>query len=68
MTPKTLLKKLEKARAVCYDCGISYGTPRGRCSSLWMATCDVCGSEGPVTEVRDYNYLSKGIEEISKQI
>jgi translation initiation factor 2 beta subunit (eIF-2beta)/eIF-5 len=68
MTFKKLLKKLEKAHVVCYDCGINFGTPRGGCSSFWVDTCDVCGTETPVTEVRDYSYLKRGIEEISKKL
>lgn len=68
MTLKKLLKKLEKARVVCDGCGNAYGTPRADFSSWWVAACDVCGGEEPVTEVRDYNYLRKGIEDLREKL
>lgn len=68
MTLKKLLKKLEKARVVCDGCGSTFGTPRADFSSWWLDTCDVCGSEEPVTEVRDYSYLKRGIDEVRKKV
>ena len=32
---------------------------------MWVSTCNVCGEEKAVTEVRDYGHLSKGIAELS---
>jgi len=29
---------------------------------MWTGTCHVCGETKPITEVRDYGYLEKGIE------
>jgi len=60
------LKTLRDAKVVCKDCGSKYGTYSVGCSSIWISTCNVCGKEKPVTEVRDYGYLSKGIKELSK--
>jgi hypothetical protein len=31
-----------------------------------MGKCNVCGEEKPITEVRDWGYLNKGIKELSK--
>jgi hypothetical protein len=33
-----------------------------------MGTCDVCGEEKSVTEVRDYGYLGKGLQELRENI
>lgn len=68
---ETLLTKLLRADIVCKDCGTEYGKYSVGCSSTWMGTCDVCGEAKPVTEVRDYGYLSKGIraeKEKSKEV
>jgi hypothetical protein len=35
---------------------------------MWPGTCDVCGKEKAVTEVRDYGYLTKGIQELRLNI
>jgi hypothetical protein len=32
-----------------------------------MGTCDVCGEEKGITEVRDWGYLTKGINELNAQ-
>ncbi len=31
---------------------------------MWLGTCDVCDEHKPVTEVRDWGYLTKGINEL----
>lgn len=60
------VKTLENASVVCHDCGHKYGTYSVGCSSTWRGTCNVCGKEDGVTEVRDYGWLKKGIEELTK--
>jgi len=57
---------LKNAQVVCHDCGAKYGEYSVGCSSVWGGECDVCGETKGVTEVRDYNYLIKGIDELSK--
>ena len=59
----TLLKKLLKADVVCSECGDKYGEYSVGCSSVWNGTCGVCGEDKPITEVRDWGYLRRGIEE-----
>ena len=61
----SLLKTLRNAEVCCVDCGIKYGEPRGGDSSMWVAKCNVCGEEKPVTETRDFRYLAKGIRELT---
>jgi hypothetical protein len=60
----TLYQKLLSAEVVCKDCGSLYGKYSVGCSSTWMGTCDVCEQGKPVTEVRDWGYLTKGINEL----
>ena len=61
------LKKLKNAYKVCSTCGDKYGTYHNRVSSWWHDKCDVCGKTNvPVTEARDFSFLKKGIEELSK--
>ena len=62
---RKLLKLLREAEVCCITCGVKYGEPRGDVSSVWIARCNVCGEEKPVTETRDYRYLAKGIQELS---
>jgi hypothetical protein len=57
---------LRDAEVVCKDCGDKYGTYSVGCSSTWMGKCNVCGEEKPITEVRDWGYLNKGIKELQK--
>jgi len=61
----TLLGRLTQADVVCNDCGTKYGKYSVGCSSVWEGTCDVCGETKPITEVRDYGYLTKGINELN---
>jgi hypothetical protein len=61
---KTLYQKLLTAEVVCRDCGDKYGKYSVGCSSTWEGTCDVCEQDKPVTEVRDWGYLGKGISEL----
>ena len=61
---ETLQQKLLSADVICSECGSRYGKYSVGCSSHWMGTCDVCGKDRPVTEVRDYGYLSKGLAEL----
>jgi hypothetical protein len=65
--PVVKLSDLYGAEVVCNECGMKYGKYSVGCSSKWMGTCDVCGEDKPVTEVRDYGYLQKGINDL-KQI
>ena len=64
----TLLNKLLSADVCCKDCGTRYGKYSVGCSSTWNGTCDVCGENKPVTEVRDYGYLTKGINELKGNV
>jgi hypothetical protein len=61
---KTLYEKLLTAEVVCKDCGSLYGKYSVGCSSTWEGTCDVCEQDKPVTEVRDWGYLTRGIHEL----
>ena len=49
---------------MCRDCGSKYGKYSVGCSSTWEGTCEVCGETKGVTEVRDWGYLNKGIQEL----
>ena len=60
----TTYEKLLCAEVVCKDCGSKYGKYSVGCSSMWEGTCDVCDQTKPVTEVRDWGYLTKGINEL----
>jgi len=64
--PEVSKKTLETAYQVCRDCGHHYGEYIAGLSSVWKGKCDVCGEEKPVTEARDYDYLKKGIDNLSK--
>jgi hypothetical protein len=57
---------LKSAEVVCRDCGSKYGHYSVGCSSTWTGTCNVCGQEKSITEVRDWNYLKEGIDKLSK--
>ena len=59
-----LLTRLTQADICCRDCGMKYGSYSVGCSSVWEAECDVCGERKPITETRDYGYLTKGINEL----
>jgi hypothetical protein len=60
------VQTLMDAEVVCKDCGSKYGTYSVGCSSTWLGKCNVCGQEKPITEVRDWGYLAKGIGELKK--
>jgi hypothetical protein len=60
----TLYEKLLTAEVVCRDCGSKYGKYSVGCSSTSMGICDVCEQDKPITEVRDWGYLTKGINEL----
>ena len=64
---KPLIDRLREADIVCKKCGMEYGKYSVGCSSVWLGTCQVCGESGPVTESRDYGYLSKGIAELEAE-
>ena len=64
----TTYEKLSCAEVVCRDCGSKYGKYSVGCSSTWEGTCDVCDEKKPVTEVRDWGYLGKGLQELRKNI
>jgi hypothetical protein len=64
----SLYQKLLSADLVCHDCGSKYGTYSAGCSSMWEDTCEVCGEKKPVTEVRDYGYLTKGMDKLRDNI
>ncbi len=57
---------LKSAEVVCGDCGSKYGHYSVGCSSTYTGTCNVCGQEKSITEVRDWNYLKEGIDKLSK--
>lgn len=59
-----LLTRLTQADVCCMDCGRLYGKYSVGCSSVWQGACDVCGEHKGVTEVRDFGYLVKGINEL----
>jgi hypothetical protein len=56
-----LVERLTQADVVCSDCGDKYGKYSVGCSSTWEGQCHVCGETKPITEVRDWGYLAKGI-------
>jgi len=56
-----LVERLTQADLVCRDCGDKYGKYSVGCSSTWEGQCHVCGEMKPITEVRDWGYLAKGI-------
>jgi hypothetical protein len=60
----TTYEKLLTADVVCRDCGDKYGKYSVGCSSTCLGTCDVCDEHKLVTEVRDWGYLTKGINEL----
>ena len=64
----TTYEKLSCAEVVCKDCGSKYGKYSVGCSSMWEGTCDVCDEKKPVTEVRDWGYLTKGLHELKDNI
>ena len=64
----SLLLKLTQADVVCRDCGMKYGKYSVGCSSMWEGECDVCGERKAITEVRDWGYLGKGIQELRGDI
>ena len=63
-----LINRLTNADVVCSDCGQKYGKYSVGCSSVWEGECGVCGERKPITEVRDYGYLTKGINELKGNI
>lgn len=63
-----LLTRLLTADICCKDCGTKYGKYSVGCSSTWYGDCQVCGEYKPVTEVRDWGYLTKGINEEKAKI
>ena len=63
-----LINRLTNADVVCSDCGRRYGKYSVGCSSVWQGECGVCGERKGVTEVRDYGYLTKGINELKGNI
>ena len=67
-TEKQITKEtLQSAYQVCSDCGSNYGIYKGGVSSWWTDKCDVCDkNDVPVTEARDFKYLEKGIQQLSK--
>lgn len=58
---ENLVTRLTQADVVCKDCGQAYGKYSVGCSSTWVGQCHVCDEIKPVTEVRDWGYLAKGI-------
>lgn len=63
-TNRALIKKLENAYNTCFDCGKQYGVYSVGCSSVYEATCDVCGETKPITETRDFGYFITGIRKL----
>ena len=65
---KALIKKLQNAYKTCMDCGRTYGVYSVGCSSVYEATCDVCGETKPITETRDFAYFVTGIRKLKMEI
>jgi len=65
---RPLLERLTQADVVCIECGEKYGKYSVGVSSSCIGTCGVCGEEKRVTEVRDWGYLTKGINELKNKI
>jgi len=65
---KALLKKLENAYNTCFDCGEKYGVYSVGCSSVYEATCDVCGEIKRITETRDFAYFFPTIRKLKLEI
>lgn len=65
-----LHQKLKAADKVCYVCGNLFGSiDHNRMSTFHHSDCDVCGRvEVPVTEVRDYQYLTRGIMHLEQRL
>ena len=64
----SLLTRLLTAEVCCKDCGTHFGKYSVGCSSSWYGNCHVCGKYKSVTEVRDWGYLTKGIQEEKAKI
>ena len=64
----SMIDRLLNADVVCGDCGSEYGKYSVGCSSSWIAECHVCGETKGVTEVRDWGYLTKGINKLRDNI
>jgi len=60
----SLLNRLIYANVCCKECGLRYGEYNVGCSSTREGQCQVCGERKQITEVRDYDYLTKGIKEL----
>jgi len=69
MTAETnaLIARLTTADLVCTDCGIRYGKYSAGCSSMRTGTCQVCGGNKQLFEVRNFGYLEPGIEALQKK-
>lgn len=72
ISKKDLLWRLNNASYVCTGCGIAFSDPFN-CSSIFatfhVGHCDVCHTmDVPVTSVRDYGYLRRGIEAVEKML
>ena len=65
---KALIKKLENAYNTCFDCGKEFGVYSVGCSSVYESKCDVCEQIKPITEVRDFGYMRKGILQLKEEI
>lgn len=67
-TTRELLTRLEQATICCHPCGTQWGVSSNAYSTQWMAVCPICGTEGPVTETRDYAYLITGRRKLAQQL
>ncbi len=51
--------------AICGPCGAKYGRGDTNPYATWHeGTCDLCGSEAPLTEPRDFGHLKPNWREI----
>lgn len=58
------MKQKKEIYKVCFECGKKYGDYVAGVSSVWQSTCDICGKQTGVTEIRDFNYIPLyGVEE-----
>ena len=71
---KKLIRKLKNAKVTCMDCGLKYGRYSVGMTYWYEGRCDVCGNTMTidhkrlvVTDVKDYDYLKKGILELGEQ-
>ena len=63
------LSQLWNAAHVCDPCGCTWGRPSAAPERMsWHeATCHICGEVKPVSHVRSYDYLRRGLAIIERR-